>query len=758
MARYVLDWSATNIDGDNTGTADGGQTTDFSVSTPTVSGNSWFLAQFPDGTQALAAQQVTEPTGVLITFDDPTENVAFELFDVDANLAGAADGWDDKVTIIALDADGNQVPVTFTDLEFHHSADGNVLDTDDNVSAGIETSGAPDTVGVNIAGPIVSLEIVYDNDGGPESSGVVGLSDISFSTVGPDGYVEGTSGDDTITTAYLDDPDGDQINSGDAILPGEGAQDDIVLAGGGNDTVASAGGSDTIVGGAGQDDLSGRGGADVIYGDSPTHDGVLDLSGFGAGDILQQQLLDSGVRISSFDPDHQVMVFDADNPTGGDANLGVPGAGNILILSEDGDSTDPDDNAGGGTMVFDFTGPATVNSVDFVDQGTGVEIRLYDEDGALIAEIDVPAGADNTQITQLINASGVYRMEVTFPGSGALTNLDYTIVNADTGNADIISGGAGADTIFGQGGDDQIDGDGGADVIDGGTGDDTIDGGRGRDTITGGEGADTLSGGIGSDTFLGGTSNDIVIGGEDNNGNDIDVLDLTGSDVSFITYTDGDPEAGVVTFRNGDTMTFSEIENVIPCFTSGTMIATPRGEVKVEDLKTGDRVMTRDNGIQTITWAGEKRINNIAMKRSPELRPILIKQGALGSGLPEADMRVSPTHRVLIVSENAQLYFGEAEVLVAAKHMLAMEGVEIANVAYETYYHFMCEKHELVLSNGAWTESFQPGDYSLKGLDGDQRKELFALFPELETKEGIDAFSSARRALRGNEARLLLQP
>ncbi|MBB5723075.1 hypothetical protein FHS72_002711, partial [Loktanella ponticola] len=220
---------------------------------------------------------------------------------------------------------------------------------------------------------------------------------------------------------------------------------------------------------------------------------------------------------------------------------------------------------------------------------------------------------------------------------------------------------------------------------------------------------------------------------------------------------DGDPEAGTVTFTDGSTMTFSEIENVIPCFTPGTLIATPKGERLVEELQVGDRIITRDNGIQEIAWMGHKPMSGQQLVQNPHLQPVLIKRGALGHGLPERDMMVSPNHRVLVSSDKTQLYFEESEVLAAAKHMVGAEGIHTVNVMQTTYIHFMFERHEVVLSNGAWTESFQPGDYSLKGIGNSQRNEIFDLFPELSTKSGLAGYQSARKALKKHETNLLLK-
>lgn len=248
-----------------------------------------------------------------------------------------------------------------------------------------------------------------------------------------------------------------------------------------------------------------------------------------------------------------------------------------------------------------------------------------------------------------------------------------------------------------------------------------------------------------------------LVAPEEADDSEFDILNLIGADVDFITFDASAPEDGVVAFTNGQTIAFSEIDRVVPCFTPGTAIATPNGEVAVEKLKTGDRILTRDNGIQTINWVGTKRLDFAALKAAPQLRPIKIKAGALGDNMPERDMLVSPSHRMLIVSHQAELYFSQSEILVAAQHMLAMDGVEVSEQPYITYIHIMCENHEIVLSDGAWSESFQPADFTLKGFDVEQREELFALFPQLETTEGVAAYGAARRTLSRREAKLLFK-
>ncbi len=332
-------------------------------------------------------------------------------------------------------------------------------------------------------------------------------------------------------------------------------------------------------------------------------------------------------------------------------------------------------------------------------------------------------------------------------------------IDGGAGN-DTLDGGGGNDTVLGGQGDDVVYGDAGNDVLDGGDGDDYLHGGTGDDTITGGAGADTQFGWDDRDTFTGTTPGDSIDGGE--GGIDYDTLDLSnwGKSLTNIIFDPTNPENGIVEFLDAQgnivgTLTFENIENIVPCFTPGTAIATPQGERSVEDLTVGDRVITRDNGIQEIRWIGQRALDYGQLAAHEHLKPVLITQGSLGDGLPERDMLVSPNHRLLVANERTMLYFEEHEVLVAAKHLSNNRTIRPVQTLGVTYVHFMCDRHEVVLANGCWTESFQPGDYSLNGLGNAQRNEIFEIFPELEGAEGRESYQSARRTLKRYEASLL---
>lgn len=193
---------------------------------------------------------------------------------------------------------------------------------------------------------------------------------------------------------------------------------------------------------------------------------------------------------------------------------------------------------------------------------------------------------------------------------------------------------------------------------------------------------------------------------------------------------------------------------VFVCFRSGTLIDTDRGERPIESLRPGDLVMTQDNGLQPIRWIGTKQLDRALLRAFPRLRPVRIPAGALGPNLPARDLWVSQQHRILIRSRIAEHVLGETEVLVAAKFLIGIGGIQIddSDTAL-SYHHMLFDRHEIVLSEGARTESLFTGPEALKSVPVEARAEILALFPELINP--ANAPQPIRRISTGRQGREL---
>ena len=111
---------------------------------------------------------------------------------------------------------------------------------------------------------------------------------------------------------------------------------------------------------------------------------------------------------------------------------------------------------------------------------------------------------------------------------------------------------------------------------------------------------------------------------------------------------------------------------------------------------------------------------------------------------------------MLLTTPRAELFFGEQEVLAAAQHLTGKPGLCRDDPAPVTYMHMLFDRHQIVLANGCWSESFHPGTYSMNGLDAAQRTEILTIFPELASHAGRERHAAARRSLRRHETRSLI--
>lgn len=230
------------------------------------------------------------------------------------------------------------------------------------------------------------------------------------------------------------------------------------------------------------------------------------------------------------------------------------------------------------------------------------------------------------------------------------------------------------------------------------------------------------------------------------------LLGLTNSVVGFVADGRIDP-AVTYSISYGNSSPSVPYASLTICFTGGTQILTGSGgHVAIENLKQGDLVLTVDHGPQQVRWIGARHFTASELKQTPSLRPIRIRAGAMGGGRPLDDLIVSPQHRVLVNSKIVQKMFGEQEVLVAAKQLVSIDGIDVVNDSGDlTYYHFLCDQHEIVFANGVQTESLYTGPQALKSVSEEAREEVLTMFPELAN---VDYKAlHAREAVLGRHAR-----
>jgi len=165
-------------------------------------------------------------------------------------------------------------------------------------------------------------------------------------------------------------------------------------------------------------------------------------------------------------------------------------------------------------------------------------------------------------------------------------------------------------------------------------------------------------------------SDAVRIGTGENFGNDQDGFSIQRTDTGFAN--DGIPTPGTT--------------NV--CFATGTHIATPRGFVPIESLRSGDLVHTQRSGPQPIRWIYAKRFDHQTLLANPNLCPLVHTSGR--------GLAVSRHHRILVTGKVAMRMFGEDELLVPAKDLIGLGGFDCTTPRSGlTYYHILLEEHRV---------------------------------------------------------------
>lgn len=157
------------------------------------------------------------------------------------------------------------------------------------------------------------------------------------------------------------------------------------------------------------------------------------------------------------------------------------------------------------------------------------------------------------------------------------------------------------------------------------------------------------------------------------------------------------------------------------CYCAGTLIRTEKGEMPVEQLVIGDRVVTVSGGLEPIRWIGTRSYHGRFLKGHDHLLPIKFCAGSLAPNVPARDLLVSPKHAMFL---NGMLV--AAELLVNGRSIVRETAVQRVD-----YFHIELSHHDVIWAEGAASETFV--DDESRGMFHNLQS-YRALYPEAAPK------------------------
>jgi len=182
---------------------------------------------------------------------------------------------------------------------------------------------------------------------------------------------------------------------------------------------------------------------------------------------------------------------------------------------------------------------------------------------------------------------------------------------------------------------------------------------------------------------------------------------------------------GAITFTHGgggQSLRVTSITATIDCFLTGTHIANPLGEVAVETLQPGDRILTATGGETTVKWLGQQTI--APRFAIPEkVNPIRIRAGALGDSTPTRDLYITADHAIAL---DGVLY--NAGALVNGSTIAQVRDMPLDGF---TYWHIETNAHQLILAEGVAAETYLNGD-GQRSFDNAAERDTTTPIPEMD--------------------------
>ena len=471
--------------------------------------------------------------------------------------------------------------------------------------------------------------------------------------------------------------------------------------------------------------------------------GVLAELVLSAATLSSSSVIQSGVlRVSSGGLASGISISSGGNETvngGGTASGTTVSSGGEFVVLSGGTAAGTTVSNGGEEIVSSGGGASGV----VVSSGGVLEVLSGGTASASIASGGTLLEYGGASVSALVNDSNLVLVSAVsagfFVGGGVLAELVLSAATLSSssviqsGVLRVSSGGLASGIKISSGGNETVNGGGTA---------------SGTTVSSGGEFV-VLSGGTAAGTTV--SNGGLLILGYDGSLNGTDLLPGGEFDLPAVRFANGgstsfDPSTDVLTITEagssyteqmagdytGETFNLSEdsIGGTIvmvspPCYCRGTLIRTDMGDVAVDALSIGDRLLTASGERRPVKWIGHRGYTGRFLAANPNVQPIRFRAGSLGAGLPRRDLLVSPEHAMFMDG-----------LLIPARCLVNGSTIVQERANRVDYYHVELDSHDVLLAEGAPSESF---------IDDDSRgmfhnaAEFAALYPNTPRSDGFCA-------------------
>lgn len=138
---------------------------------------------------------------------------------------------------------------------------------------------------------------------------------------------------------------------------------------------------------------------------------------------------------------------------------------------------------------------------------------------------------------------------------------------------------------------------------------------------------------------------------------------------------------------------------------AGTRLRTPDGARAVEMLRPGDVLCDVDRAPVTVLGVARRVLSAGVLAMRPDLRPLRLRRGSLGDGMPRRDLRLAPQHRLLLRGVVLEALLDEESVLAPVGHLVDGLAVSAEAVTGPVLYHQVtCDRPAILVAEGVPVE------------------------------------------------------